>query len=440
MRYKIALITSHYLCQPTKDALNRIDPDCDYIVVPYDNFEHITQVYEQFAQSVDGFLISGQSALSAIQLNAGYVLKPMVSFQVDTAALYKALLQLVLKNREQDLSRVVMDALLPVEDGYTAADFLARTEVDSLDSLITGWIRKIGKQGMGGIEEIIREKLIALWEQGKVDMVICQYSSIIPVLEEHGIPYRYPFLSDHQLGECVRELLVKIELEKLRAGLPAAVCILPRHLSTTTETQKKQLKEKLREFFCEHLMTCDVRYEQGGFCADITVQNMRYFTKNATSCVLGAYFAEVLDFEVAVGYGIGNNAEHAASNARSAAKESSLNGRSFIRDEAGNLIGPLDSEVRMVISARPVGDVGEIARRCSLSTMTIQKLMTNIRMTGTNKTTTQELSRRFGVTVRNANRILSNLEKGGCAKIVYSQTNSTKGRPVKVYELNFDRE
>lgn len=436
MRYKIVVITSHYLFNPTKDALGRIEPDCDYVVVPYDNFEHISEVYEQYA-GADGFLVSGRSALNAIQLHTKQEIKPMVTFQVDTAALYKAMLQLVLKNREQDLRRVVMDALLLVEDGYTAADFLERPEVDSVESHIDNWVRRIGVQGVGGVEDAIAKKLTALWEEGAIDMVICQYSSIIPVLEEHGIPYRYPFLSDYELGECVRELLVKIELENLRAGLPAAVCVSPRHPSAVTEEQKEKLKARLQEFFREHLINCDVGCEQGTYCAEITVQDVRFFTKKSTSCVLGAYLSKELDYEVAVGYGIGNNTQQAVSNALAAVKEAAFNGRSFVRDEAGNLIGPLDSEAQMVISTHPVGDVGEIARRCSLSTMTIQKLMTNIRMTGTNRITTQELSRRFGVTVRNANRILSNLEKGGCAQIVYSQTSSTKGRPVKVYELNF---
>ena len=372
-------------------------------------------------------------------MNTRQVTKPMVPFQVDPAALYKELLYLVLKNRQQDLGRVVMDALLPIESGYTAADFLEIAEMDSVDVHITNWIRQINAKGMGSVEREIAEKLISLWESGAVDMVICQYSSVIPTLEEHGIPYRYPFLSDYQLGECVRELLVKIELENLRSGLPAAVCVSPRQVSAVTGPQMEQLSDAMQRFCREHLMNCEIRHENGTYCADLTVQNVRYFTQNSTSCILRSFMAEALDFETVVGYGIGSSREQAARNAVAALKEASLNGKSFIRDEAGNLIGPLDSDMQMVVSTRPMGDVGEIARRCSLSTITIRKLMTHIRMTGTNKTTTQELSQRFGVTIRNANRILSNLEKGGCAKIIYSQASSTKGRPVKVYELNFEQ-
>ena len=439
MKYKIVVITSHYLYKPTSDALGRISPDCEYIVVPYDSFDHLVAVYERYAAQADGFLISGRSALHAIQMNAKGPLKTMVPFQADTAALYKELLHIVLDNREQDLRRVVMDALLPVEQGCTAADFLEISDFDSLGKHITDWVRSVGERGTVSVEDEITKRLIPLWGNGEIDMVIAQYTSVIPVLEKYGIPYRYPFLSDQQLGECVRELLVKIELEKLRSGLPAAICVSPRHPTAVSDREMQQLQDALQSFFRKHLIRCAVQCEHGGFRADVTVRNVRYFTHNSTTCMLSEYLAGALDFEAAVGYGVGSTAEQAGGNALAAMKEAAFHGKSFVRDESGNLVGPLDSDTQMVVSIRPVGDVGEIARQCGLSTMTIQKLMTTIRMTGTNMTTTGELSRQFGVTVRNAHRILSNLEKGGFAKIVYSQTSSTKGRPVKVYELNFEQ-
>lgn len=440
MHDKIVVISSNYLCQPTREALKRVEPDCDYIVVPYENFDSITAVYERYAQDADGFLISGQSALDAIRLGVRKELKPMVPFQVDTAALYKALLSLVLKNRQQDLGRVIMDALLLVEDGYTAADFLERSEVDSLDSQIKAWIRQISQHGLGGVEKAIKDRIFTLWDEGKIDMVICQYSSIIPALEERGIPYRYPFLSDYELSETVKALLVKIELEKLRANLPAMICVAPRHALQVAEEQREKLHAALVVFFREHLMPGAVKEEQNVFCAALTVQNVRHFTRNSTSCMIGAYLGERLDFEVAVGYGIGSSFDHAMNNARAALKESALIGRGFIKDESGNFIGPLDAQTPLVVRTQPVRDVGAIAKQCGLSTLTIQKVLSSIRVSGTNKTTTQELAARFGVTVRNANRILSGLEKGGYAKIIYSQTSSSKGRPVKVYELDFEQE
>ena len=38
------------------------------------------------------------------------------------------------------------------------------------------------------------------------------------------------------------------------------------------------------------------------------------------------------------------------------------------------------------------------------------------------------------------NGILNQLEKGGAATMVYSHSSTSKGRPVKVYELHFNSE
>ena len=69
------------------------------------------------------------------------------------------------------------------------------------------------------------------------------------------------------------------------------------------------------------------------------------------------------------------------------------------------------------------------------SPVTIKKVLASTHAAGSNKITTHELAERMGSTVRNANRIIQNLENGGVAKLAYTQTTNAKGRPVKVYEL-----
>lgn len=51
--------------------------------------------------------------------------------------------------------------------------------------------------------------------------------------------------------------------------------------------------------------------------------------------------------------------------------------------------------------------------------------------------TTQDIATKLNVTTRNANRILNNLEKNGLAQILYNKSNTSKGRPVKIYKILF---
>ena len=197
------------------------------------------------------------------------------------------------------------------------------------------------------------------------------------------------------------------------------------------------LREELRAFFKENLMECMIQKHEHGFYAFTTVQILESITNHYTTCSLSGYLNAKLPFECAVGYGIGNTLADALQNSYHAVREARFAGHSFIKNDFGELIGPLDSENRMVIEQTSNKDTILIARKCKLSTITIQKLISYQKLTGTNKVTCQELSSRFGVTVRNANRILQNLLKGGYANVAYTRTQNSKGRPTKVYELNF---
>ena len=159
-----------------------------------------------------------------------------------------------------------------------------------------------------------------------------------------------------------------------------------------------------------------------------------YYSRKFTSSV---YLNKYIDFDISIGYGIGINLEMAVNNAYTAQRESLLSGKSFVFTENGNLIGPLSSKECMVIENQAIYDIGKIAKNSSLSAITIKKIIAIIKINNSNMITTQDLSLHLKSTVRNANRILKNLEKSGYAKITCTQTTNTKGRPTKVYELNF---
>ena len=436
MKKKVVVITSHYFQQPAQEAFRRLDLDCDITLVPYDNFEHISQVYERYAPEADGFLVSGSSARSAIVLSKPRIQKPIAAFQVDSDSLYREMLLLALENRQQDFSRVVLDFLLPLGEGYTVEDFVHRSEIKSVYEQINRWIAETGVQELGGAENAIMAKILELWINKSIDMVICAYSSIVPALEALNIPYRCPFLSDHQLETLVHQVLAKAELQQLRENLPAIIHVLPRHRSQATPEHMERLGQKLRQFLKDNLLECVLQQDEGFFQLMTTVQTLRSITANGESCPLGSRLSEELGCPIVLGYGVGTTVNQALSNAISAVREAKSSGGSFIKDESGSLIGPLGSPRRLVVNTQPLPDVGLLARRCGLSTLTVQKLMACMEQSGSNRVTTPELASRFGTTVRNANRILSHLREAGFAAPAYTQTSAPRGRPLQVYELD----
>lgn len=437
MSNKIVFITSHHLYQPTCDALERIAPPCEIIIEMYDNFEHIAEVYRKHAAAADAFLVSGPSAKRAIELSCNTT-KPILSYKVDSDALHRDMLKFAVENREQDFNRVVMDFLLPLDCGYTVTDFLALNDVEAVDESIQKWICETGIREVGGAENAIMERILELWRKNEFDMVICQYSSIVPALDALGIPYRCPFPSDAYFNTLIHEVLARLELQQLQNNMPAIIQVLPEHTKDLSEAQMDLLRQEVRSFVHDNLIDCVEQESNRMLVLITTLQVVRFLTQDFRLCRLCAHLQAAVDFPVVIGYGIGTTVSHAISNVQLATREAKITGKSHLMDNNGNLIGPLNSENRMVINTNSIANISILSKRCNLSTMTLQKLSAFIETRGNNNITTQELAQRFDITIRNANRILSNLCKGGVATAVYTQASHSRGRPIQVYHINFN--
>ena len=437
MRSKILLITSLHFYQPTLDALARIQLDCDTTVVPYQNFQNIGDVYAQYAPHADAVLVSGASAKRAIELAHPRINKPIVSFQIGSDAFYRDILFLLSTNRQIDLSRVAVDFLLPLGIGYSVADFLAMDDTDSIHPLIRNWLNTIGTRDVGGAESCIMTRILELWQKKEIDLVICQYSSLVPALDALGIPNRCPFLSDNQLRSLIRKIEGQLVIKQMQDNLPAIIRFSPLQKETFSPEEKKQLHAALTSFIKANLLDCMGQDSENGVMLISSMQTIRILTDDFQVCSLSSYLSAHLSFPVAIAYGIGTTVVQALSNSQAALRESLLSGKSHLVDMNGNIIGPMGSESRMIIHPDFMPNVGAIAKRCNLSTLTIQKLINSVRSTDSDKITTQELAQRFDITIRNANRILINLVKGGVAVPVYTLSSHSRGRPVQVYALDF---
>lgn len=439
MSVKIAIITSQFLREPTRASLERLerqDIGCETLLLTYKSFACLPELYDQYAEKVDGFLVSGQVTQAAIEAKKHAVRKPVIYFQADTAELYKSILSYLLGHPGADINRIILDFLLPLKGGGSAEKLLCEMELPVLEAQVSAWIGRMELGQLERLEASIAERIIALWTAGKVDIVICLYSSIAPLLREHKIPYDCPRVEDTHLLDLIHRLQMKIELERLRAHMPVAVSISP--CGKSASEHMDALHQYLRRFLHENLLECVLQEDAECCYIFTTVSVMHYLTDHCRSCKLSACLERELPFPASVGYGVGSDISRAMLNAQVARKEAEFSGRSFIRSERGELIGPLGTEKPLIIRCQNVQNAGEIAKRCGLSTLTIQKVAASMRQSGSSKVTNQELANRFGGTIRNANRILNRLVDGGYAQVVYVQAANSKGRPVKVYEIMLD--
>lgn len=438
MPTKLLFITNQYFFQPTVNALSRLNLNCGTKVVTYDSFDHITQVYEEHAKSFDAVFITGTSAKHRIVMKYPKNPKPLIAYQVDSDALHRDILRLAIETQNLDFHRIAVDFLVPLNNGFSVVDFLRLDSIESVLQQNDHLTELAEKQDQHSIEQIILERIVSLWERKEIDMVLCLYAIIVPALQERGIPFRCPFISDGHLNRLINDALIKIELNRLHENHPAIIQVFPRHIDASCDSMLKQIQECLQQYARDNLIDW-VQQNSENCCTVISsMQILRFLTNDFQICQISSYLAEQLDFPVVVGYGVGTTVSHAMNNVQIASKEAKIVGHSFVVDSNGTLIGPLNSEKRMVIPSHSLLNIGEIAKRCNLSAMTIQKLISISRSTGSDKITTHELAQRLDTTIRNANRIVQNLCKGGAARPVYTQTSHSRGRPVQIYELNFD--
>ena len=67
------------------------------------------------------------------------VRKPIVSFDITVAEIYRSIINLMLKDRNIDLSRVIFDFLIPICDEISASSVLENVEKDFFLSNIEKW-------------------------------------------------------------------------------------------------------------------------------------------------------------------------------------------------------------------------------------------------------------------------------------------------------------
>lgn len=437
MNKNIVVITNHFLQSHLEGIFSKLDLDCNIKVVAFESIEKIHKVYDEYAASTDGFIVSSYFAKAALEMIDHEIKRPIISFEIDSTGVYRSILNLLLQNRDLNMNRVILDFMIPLEVGITANDFLNLMDSGYEKSAINILDMTLNNEGIKELETQIVNEILRLWNMNAIDLVLCQYSNIIPILEKHNIPYEYAIETPVFLENLVKRFTYLLSIDHMRENQPVMISISISDNNLNTEENMNLIKKHTNNFLQSNMINSSIYTRNAKCCSIITLDNLHHITNNEKNCSLSAYLNEHLNFNVSIGYGIGMNLDMAIRNSEIACKEALLVGNSFIFTEKGNLIGPLNSKECITIENNAIYDIGKIAKNSSLSAVTIKRIISITKINNSNMITTQDLSSHLKSTVRNANRILKNLEKGGYAKITCTQTSNIKGRPTKVYELNF---
>lgn len=438
--YQILVLTSEYLAQYMDDILKEHSHDIIYRIVKYRHFSEIGALYQEHEQWADGVMTTGIVVETVIRREVKGRLKPILSLDTDNETFYKVPLMLLIENRQLDPDRIIFDVFVCTSPGASVRDLIENKSVNEMFPDFHKWLSTATAGELCQIEDRSVEQIRRLWEENKIDMVICRFSSIVRQLKDLGIPCAFASASDEYAHQMVEHLLEKIKLEKITAHLPAVIFTAPvsGDGGLWNEYQELNVQKGLMDFAREHDLKFLIQNKRQGLLVITEKTVISYVTESFQNSALSEYLKERAGFDLTVSYGIGHTIEEALENAAYAKKASGNTKDAYLVDEKKHLKGPLDKD-RTVLTSDMIGpQIQEAAKRASLSTMVIHRLNRLLCLLDKREITSRELAENFHITVREASRILKHLETAGFATARLHKSEHMRGRPTKIYHIKWE--
>ena len=360
--------------------------------------------------------------------------RPIGCFNTDDTAMYRLLLKLLQQNRKLDFRRVYAD-IMELFGGNLTAFVEGRETMPDLTILSN---ETFTLERMQKLEEEQYEKHLNLWKEGKTDLSITRFSSIVKRLKEQGVNVYFPYPGQRYVQNVCERLLSDIEKRELEERQPCVIVVrlLGQENSVSylreLDSNYIRLESMMMEMFGNGITEFSLHRYHYGMEILATKKDVLKITENLSRDGL---FAELkkrkTGWNFCIGYGFGAGIAQARLNALNACHEAELKkNTSYVVTEKEELIGPLGVEATetFMVDNQSYRDI-----KSKLSPITVSKVMSALEASAEKEITAQELAFRLGVTKRSANRFLSTLEREEILKVAYKKRTTSRGRPESVF-------
>lgn len=444
MKYKIALLLKEHYRVFCEEQVNNKPDDMETDFFPYTTLEELQKIFKEIQGRYDGFYVSGLIPLQAIR-NVGKQGRDALicNSDVEVANTYRILIQYLTGPNPVQLSRIGMDFL---RYETNIEEVIAQNR---FSEVVHGYESRW--KTLPTLEEIEAEEadIVAFYkkqiEENKIDLIITYFYSVVEFVKKYNIPCYYVYPNPRAFRESMESLKKSISLRKMQKDKAAVICIDKEDM----RAGKKDIFEKFDRDLEKNIQRLNrQQYNQlifkngyHNFEIYIDYSYMSQITKEFTECPMYEKLAEELGFIGNIGYGVGANLYQARLNAIDASHYGRNGGKnaggSFLIDENENLTvlkqGQMTSTVKVSEDY-----IQRVANAVKLSAETIVRIMGVMNVMGTNEITSQDLVRGLEISLRNANKFLSNMQKHGYAEIVGQKRDGNKGRPINLYRLRLD--
>lgn len=434
--YSIGIITPENSLKRIMEIDEKMRKNCGITYLIYTSLDHLKALYSENAEKYDAFLFSGfypRDYLESCAMIDGTT--PHACFELADRDYYRALAKVAIQYPEIPFSR-------------TAFELSYGHNID-LHSVFLDKEMPVIRPAMGSGEyyeslpdmyDIFYDYYKNLREKKEIELVVTTLSSLITRLEQIGIRCEYIAPSKESMMETFYSLLIRLEKNQI-SETATAFCLITPQEEVFSESRQAALTDALSQYNRIYGINFIINSGSEYFELTTTAGDLKAITKNFTACPVTSYLRETLNFPVCVGWGSNKNIIMAYRNAQRAVKESRFctGHPAFVVLGDNQVIGPLSTKRRIRYTDSPDNQVTEISRKVSLSPLCIRKLISILNQRKSNTISSEELAYFLNVTVRSASRILSKLAESGAAQVSYNRQINLRGRPAKIYTIDFSR-
>jgi hypothetical protein len=398
---------------------------CDVDYLAYSSMRNLTDIYERNAHRFDGLIFSGRFPYSYIVSRVGGVQKPHAYFELTDRDYYRAFAKMMHRFPGIDTSRVIMDKPLVAVD---FEDIFGPDTPQFFDSVIDDQL------AIESAYEITMRQALLLWREKKIDLILTRLTNLAEPLMSAGIPYEFLFPSEASMLDVFASLCNRIESRRLRDFMTASGIV-----SKGKDDDGTALLASLEKFNGQNGMSLVIRQNGGLFELTTSNETLRDITEGYANCLLTNFLHGEVDPSVCVGWGLGSDIVSSQRNAMKAFRESSRSAmhHAYLVNDRGEQIGPLASGKAVPLPNVPYPATDEVGKQLGISPSNLQKLINVQEKRGVSTFSSADLAFYLNVTPRSASRILARLAEDGCADVVWSSQPNSRGRPYKIYEVNY---
>lgn len=429
MKIRLGVIGPEHSIEIIKNAVKEFD-EIMLLPFPYTEMEETKNIISANKKYVDQWLFSGQAPYDYAVTNQLIQEEEGLFAPLNSNSLNKTLLEAQLQ--EQKIFRSI------------SLDTIQINEVDAQTPLHLLKVQTFPYEGYHPINEIIDFHLQA-FKDGQIDAAITCVNTVYNKLRQLGIPcYKVApdviavrliiqYLKQRGVSQWYRKAQVAIiAIEIFQSGWEG-------HYSYKMKYKELELKKLLLNY-AERINGSFVEIGDGRYFLYTTRGEMelQLIEDSLFDLITEAELQSKLEIRIGLGYGITSldaeqNARLAIQYVRGKEKKSIV----FV-DENKKITETEGHEQSISYDNRKVSsEWSELLVAAEIGPATVDRIYSLALHYRKSEITSKELASWMNSTERNARRILTELENIGLAKVAGEEQSGQRGRPRKVYELQF---